>query len=109
MLCLFCSNQESNYRPTSSIDFICSRCVTLLGNADQDDLKGAYAKAIEKGYTNKAKAIESFLIDRGKNEQRKPKSKKHRRHSDRTRINRTVGSKKERIKRFAVSTSTTVL
>ena len=109
MLCLFCSNQESNYRPTSSIDFICSRCVILLGNAGQDDLRGAHAKAIEKGYTNKAKAIESFLIDGGNNEQRKPKSKKRGRHSNGTRIDRAVGSKKERIKRSSVSTSITVL
>ena len=38
MLCLFCNSQEPNYRPTPNIDFICSRSVTLLGDADQDDL-----------------------------------------------------------------------
>jgi len=109
MLCLFCSSLEPNYRPTPGIDFICSRCVILLGDADQDDLKRAYTKAIEKGYKGKAKALESFLTEGGNNEQRKPKSKKRRRHPNGTRIDRTIGAKKERIKRSQVSTSVTVL
>lgn len=45
------------------MDFICSSCVQLLLGADQDDLRKAHAKAIEKGCSGKAKAIESFLIE----------------------------------------------
>jgi hypothetical protein len=45
------------------VDFICSSCVQLLLGADQDDLRKAHSKAIEKGHPGKAKAIESFLIE----------------------------------------------
>jgi hypothetical protein len=34
----------------------------MLISAEQEDLKRAHTKAIEKGFTNKARAIESFLI-----------------------------------------------
>ena len=101
MGCLFCNGQEPNYKPGPDVDFICSRCVQLLLGVDQDDLKKAHAKAIEKGYPGKAKAIESFLIGET-NEQRKPKTKKYRRHSNRKRIDRTLGNQKERIKRISV-------
>lgn len=63
MGCLFCNGQEPNYKHGSDVDFICSRCVQLLLGANQDDLRKAHAKAIEKGYPCKAKAIESFLIE----------------------------------------------
>lgn len=101
MGCLFCNGQEPNYTPGPNVDFICSRCVILLADADQNDLKRAHSKAVAKGYPGKAKAIESFLIGET-NEQRKPKTKKHRRHSNRKRIDRTLGNQKERIKRFSV-------
>jgi hypothetical protein len=61
MECLFCNDLEPNYQPEPGKDFICSQCVQLLLSADQEDLLKAHAKAIEKGYSNKAKAIESFL------------------------------------------------
>jgi len=55
--CLFCSLFE--YK--SEVDFICDSCVQLLLDADQSELKRAYKKAIEKDYSNKARAIESFM------------------------------------------------
>ena len=61
MGCLFCSGQGPNYKLGPNVDFICSSCVQQLLSASQEDLKRAYTKAIEKGYQNKAKAIESFL------------------------------------------------
>jgi len=76
MGCLFCGGQEPNYKPGPNVDFICSRCVQLLLGADQNDLKRAYAKAVEKGYRNKAKAIESFLVDGGNDDDRKTKKSK---------------------------------
>ena len=98
-LCLFCNNPEPNYKPDMNADFICSRCVQMLLAADQEELKRAYDKAIDKGYTNKASAIESFLIPEDKIDgQRKP-AKKRRRHSDRKRIVRTVRDKEKRIGR----------
>lgn len=63
MGCLFCNGQEPKHKPGPGIDFICSRCVILLADADQDDLKRAHAKAIKKGNPGKARAIESFLIE----------------------------------------------
>jgi hypothetical protein len=48
----------------------------LLG-ADQEDLKKAHTKAIDKGFLNKASAIESFLTE-DEIEQRKP-TRHHRR------------------------------
>jgi hypothetical protein len=60
--CLFCNELEQKYKPESDKYFICSRCVQLFLSADQEDLRKAHAKAIEKGYSNKARAIESFLI-----------------------------------------------
>jgi hypothetical protein len=71
-----------------------------LLSANQEDLNRAYVKAIEMGYSTKAKAIASFCIPEEKiNEQRKPISKKHRRHTDRKRIVRTIGNQKKRIGR----------
>jgi hypothetical protein len=61
MLCLFCAGSDKNYNTETGTDFICSRCVQILLSASQDDLKRAYIIVRDKGYTNKAKAIESFL------------------------------------------------
>ena len=103
MSCLFCGFPENRYRPDAENKFICSKCVQLLLSADQVELKRAYSKAIEKGYSNKARAIKSFLILEGKvNGQRKPFTKKCRRHTHRKRINRTVGDKEKRIGRSQV-------
>ena len=62
MYCLFCGFPESRYRPDADKEFICSECVQTLISADQKDLERAYSLSIEKGYPNKASAIESFLI-----------------------------------------------
>ena len=103
MDCLFCGFPENGYRPDADKEFICSRCVQLFLSADQEDLLKAHAKAIKKGYSNKARAIESFLIPKEKiNGQRKPISQKHRRHIDRKRIDRTIGDKEKRIGRSKV-------
>jgi len=70
-LCLFCRCQEPDstrpygkirkYRPPPDTEFICSHCVILLLDADKDDLKKAYTKAMTLGLTRKARAIESFI------------------------------------------------
>ncbi len=101
-VCLFCNGMDIKYRSETGNDFICSRCVQMLLAADQQDLKRAHSKALEKGFTNKAKAIESFLIPEGFDEQRKPATKKRGRHSDRKRIVRTVRDKEKRIGRSEI-------
>ena len=60
--CLFCGRPEKGYKPSKSVDFICSVCVQLLLEADQGQLKRAYEKAIRLGYAGKASAIKTFLI-----------------------------------------------
>jgi hypothetical protein len=110
MDCLFCGFPENGYRPDAGKEFICSQCVQLLLSADRVELKRAYNKAIEKGYSNKARAIESFLIPEGQiNGQRKPISKKRRRHTDRKGIDRTIGDKEKRIGRPKVQAPAAVL
>jgi hypothetical protein len=100
MDCLFCGFPEIAYKPSPEKEFICSKCIQILLLADQEDLYRAHTKAIEMGYATKARAIASFLIPEEKiNDQRKPISKKHRRHTDRERIVRTIGDQKKRIGR----------
>jgi hypothetical protein len=60
--CLFCGKPEKGYRPSKSVDFICSRCVQFLLSADQGELMRAYEKAVILGYAGKASAIKTFLI-----------------------------------------------
>ena len=74
MMCLFCAGIEKNYKPGT--DFICSRCVQILLAADQEQLKKAYQKAMDKGYTNKAYAIETFLHERTLDHERETKKPK---------------------------------
>ena len=62
MDCLFCGFPERGYKPAPEKEFICSRCIQILLLADQEELSRAYSKAIEMGYSGKAKAIQSFLI-----------------------------------------------
>jgi hypothetical protein len=108
MGCLFCCNTEpefksgATYKPASGIDFTCSLCVQMFLAEDQKDLKMARSKALEKGFTNKAMAIESFLILEGKDEQRRPVSKNRGRHINRKRIVRAIGDKEKRIGRSKV-------
>ena len=109
-VCLFCNRLEEKYKPELGKYFICSQCVQLLLSADQADLTRACKKAIEKGYTNKARAIESFLMPEEKNNgQRKPISKKRGRHIDRKRIVRPIGDKEKRIGRSKVQAPDAVL
>ena len=108
-VCLFCNGLEIKYKPESGIDFICSQCVQTLISADQADLKRAYKNAIDTGYSNKASAIESFLIPEDKIDgQRKP-AKKRGRHSYRKRIDRTIGDKEKRIGRSKIPAKISVL
>ena len=99
-ICLFCNEPEKSYQP--DVDFICGTCVILLADADQADLKQANQKALNEGHLRKASALESFIIPEGKDEQRKPESKKCGRHLNRAGIVKSVRNQKERIKRVTV-------
>ena len=92
MNCLLCNEPEKNYRPNKDIEFVCSGCVILLADADQDDLRRAYFKALDKGYLRKSIAIESFLRREEKYGKRPDKSVK--RNFNRDRANRVIRNKK---------------
>ena len=70
--CLFCNRFE--YK--SDCDYICGSCVQILLSVDQAELKRAHEKAVDKGYGNKARAIESFLIPEETNVRKTKKSKR---------------------------------
>ena len=80
-VCLFCNGKDKKYNPETGIEFICSICVQMLLGADQEDLKTVYTLAIDNGYLNKAKAIESFLAE-DEIEKQKP-TRYHQRTADR--------------------------
>ena len=86
-VCLFCNGAEKNYQP--DCEFVCSGCVQLLLDADQDDLQRAYKKATNFKYANedhrkscegeflrKARAIAMFLIERETNDRKAKKLKR---------------------------------
>ena len=61
--CLFCGQPEKSCKPSKLVDFICGSCVQILLGADQGKLWRAYEKAVRLGYTRKASAIETFLVE----------------------------------------------
>ena len=93
-LCLFCNGKELNYKPGPNVDFICSRCVQLFLSADQNDLKKAYIKAIEKGYPDRARAIESFLHE----DEYYGKTKKSKRNMERKRPLRKIRPSRHKVR-----------
>jgi hypothetical protein len=105
--CLFCDHCEPGHG--SSCEYVCGSCVQLLLNADLEDLKRAHTKAIDKGYQNKAKAIEFFIEKENPNGQRKPKIRKHERHPNRARIVRPVRNKKKPLRRTTVEAPASLL
>ena len=94
MTCLFCNEREKNYRPEPGIEYICGTCVCLLADADQDDLKRAYRKALDKGYLRKASALESFMHE----EANYGKAKKSKRDLERERSVRKVRPSRHEIR-----------
>jgi hypothetical protein len=94
MSCLFCLKEEK-YNKNNNINYICSKCVQVLLRADQDDLKRAHKKAVEKKYYNKLSALESFIIPE-EIENVRPE-----RNSNGKGINRPVRNKKGRIRQSA--------
>jgi hypothetical protein len=76
MDCLFCEGMPKDYKPAKGIDYICSGCVLLLADANQDDLKRACVKAESKGLENKASALKSFIIEDEINERKTKNSKR---------------------------------
>ena len=77
MNCLFCDGLEKNYKPAKGVDYICSSCVLLLADANQDDLQRAYVDARAKGFENKASALKSFIIEDEFNERKTKNSKRN--------------------------------
>ena len=95
MNCLFCDGMEKDYKPAKGIDYICSSCVLLLADANQDDIKRAYVKAEAKGFKNKASALKSFIIEDEYNER---KTKKSKRDMERARPVRKVRPSRDKVR-----------
>ena len=95
MNCLFCDGIEKDYKPSKGIDYICSSCVLLLADVNQDDLKRTYAKADAKGLKNKASALKSFIIEDEVNER---KTKRFKRNMERTRPLRKVRPSRHKVR-----------
>jgi hypothetical protein len=94
-LCMFCNIPEPEYKPGANVNFICSRCVLLLADANQDDLKRACVKAEAKGFKNKASALKSFIIEDEYNER---KTKKSKRDMERARPVRKVRPSRDKVR-----------
>jgi hypothetical protein len=60
MYCLFCEAEEQNYLPVPDTDFICSRCVQVMTNADQDDLKRHTIRPQRKGTRERYERLRVF-------------------------------------------------
>ena len=58
--CLFCKMDRDAERIDGRA-YICGTCVQTLLNLSQEQLREAHALAVEQGFEDKAKAIESFL------------------------------------------------
>ena len=69
MSCLFCGIEKEK---NEGEEYICSGCTGLLSTFSQEKLIEAYNLAAEKGYPNKAKAIESFMEVVDGSEQKRP-------------------------------------
>jgi hypothetical protein len=95
MICLFCDGMEKDYKPAKGIDYICSGCVLLLADANQDDLKRAYVKAEAKGLENKVSALKSFIIEDEINDR---KTKNSKRDMERARPLRKVRPSRHKIR-----------
>ena len=63
-LCLFCG-----IRSESDVEHICGSCVQVFLAATPDQVRAAYKKAVEGGYTSKAKALEIFFKEDVQDEQ----------------------------------------
>ena len=77
--CLYCSGC-GDYPTKRSIEFVCGRCVVLLSEMSQGDLKTAYRMALDSIQTRKAGAIRKFIKGETTNERTK---KKHQRPTER--------------------------
>ena len=94
MGCVFCHRDERTYKPAKDVEyFICGTCTRRLVNADQDVIKHGYQLAIEKGYQDKAEALESFIEGENIGEQtnKRRKLRNITKHFDRKGSRRTSG------------------
>lgn len=65
MDCVFCHQQEKHNCPHDKevSSFVCSRCVQKFLLMSQEQIKGAYNLAVEKGYLEKASWLKRFIDD----------------------------------------------
>jgi hypothetical protein len=89
--CLFCSQEDSGLKnkctPGRDVDFVCSRCVTILLGTEQSELKRGVEIAAEKNLVGKVESLKMF-IEPEEVVNVRPNQKRLKRNYDRTGGNR---------------------
>jgi hypothetical protein len=98
--CLFCNQEDSGlknkYTPGWNVDFVCSRCVTILSGTEKIELKSGLETATEKNLAGKAESLKMF-IEPEEVVNVRPTEKRLKRNYDRTGGNRPDRFKQIRI------------
>lgn len=97
MVCGLCNTErDADKVEETAGSYICGSCVQLLLNTPQERLQKAYALAVERGYLDKTRAIQSFLMEVSTYDK---EAKDAKRSMERKRYSRTV-----RLARYRVRT-----
>ncbi len=96
MICSLCNTERDVEKVEETAGaYICASCVQLLLNESQENLQKAYALAIEKGYQDKARAIQSFMMEVNTNDR---DAKDNKRSLERKRPGREVRLTRYRVR-----------
>ena len=98
MLCSLCGTDRDSEKVEKTAEaYICASCVQLLLNESPEKLQKAYALAVEKGYRDKAQAIQSFIMEENTDE---PVNRHLAKRLNRKRPVRTFGDEERTGSRF---------
>jgi len=59
-LCLFCNQEEKNYKPPINVEFVCGGCVQKFLQMDKEKLSLLIQKLQQKGNERAVKAVRVF-------------------------------------------------
>lgn len=66
MDCIYCNREEPGYTPSKDATaIVCSDCTMRLASSSQEQLVKLHKLAVEKGYTEKADALERMINSKG--------------------------------------------
>ena len=58
--CLFCNNEEKNYKPARGVEFVCGTCVQNFLQMSKDQFEVLLAKLTKKKLERRIKAVRMF-------------------------------------------------